>query len=63
MTIGELADVMHNSNDLVIEFWDENMSMLRTIEQDNLQRFIDHNFNWMIREIYPVNYVIRVRLS
>lgn len=63
MTIGELADVMHNSNDLVIEFWDENMSMLRTIEQDNLQRFIDHNFNWMIREIYPENYVIRVRLS
>lgn len=63
MTIGELADVMHNSNNLVIEFWDENMSMLRTIEQDNLQRFIDHNFNWVIREIYPENYVIRVRLS
>jgi hypothetical protein len=63
MTIGELADVMHNSNDLVIEFWDENMSMLRTIEQDNLQRFIDHNFNWVIHEIYPENYVIRVRLS
>ena len=41
MTIGELADKMDNQNDLAIEFWDENMHMMRNIEQEDLKRFID----------------------
>jgi hypothetical protein len=63
MTIGELADKMDNQNDLAIEFWDENMHMMRNIEQADLQRFIDQNFNRTIQSIHADRYFIKVRLT
>ena len=63
MTIGELADKIDNQNDLAIEVWDDNMHMMRNIEQEDVKRFIDQNFNRTIQSIHADRYFIKVRLT
>lgn len=63
MTLNELVDVMSREEDILISYWDVNMSMSRDIDEENLHRFISAHGNTEIRKITPKNHKILVEIA
>ena len=62
MTLGDLASKLTNINELYIKFWDNNMGMMRNIEQDEVPRFVDNHSNLEVRYVTAGSFQIIVEI-
>ena len=63
MNISELVDKVERLDMLHIEFWDDNMNMMRAIDEDNMDRFVANNGYAEVKYIRPGNNKIIVQIA
>lgn len=62
MTLNELMDKVEKQDMVEIQFWDANMNMMRSIEEDTMDRFIKSNGQVEVKYIRPGNGKILVQI-
>lgn len=63
MTLGELLEKIKKQDMINIQFWDDNMNMMRDIEENNMDRFIRNNGHIEVKYIEPINNKINIQIK